>query len=185
MTDYELDGNERINSRTERALTQYLTVLADVGQVKGADDLFLVVSQSGTEYLVDRREGRCTCPDHEHRGVRCKHLWRVAFATSDEPVPPPALTTSTHSLASTPTRRHAGPPLTAAWPRDQIPRTNATAATSGRLTVTVATGTPARACRVGPVIGTASKSRRATSSHDHRAERPAPAPERGGGRGEA
>ena len=103
MTDYGPDGNERINSRTERALTlgqaqslvlqggedvkQYLTVLADVGRAKGADDLFLVVSQSGTEYLVDRREGRCTCPDHEHRGVRCKHLRRVAFATGDEPVP--------------------------------------------------------------------------------------------------
>ena len=85
MTDYEPDGNERIDSRTERALTQYLTVLADVGRVNGANDLFLVVSQSGTEYLVDRREGRCTCPDHEHRGVRCKHLRRVAFAESASP----------------------------------------------------------------------------------------------------
>ena len=87
MTDYEPDGNERIDSRTERALTQYLTVLADVGRAKGADDLFLVVSQSGTEYLVDRREGRCTCPDHEQRGIRCKHLRCVAFATGDEPIP--------------------------------------------------------------------------------------------------
>ena len=60
-------------------------MLADVGQVKGADDLFPVVSQSGTEYLVDRREGGCTCPDHEHRGVRCKHLRRVAFAESASP----------------------------------------------------------------------------------------------------
>ena len=85
MTDYEPDGNERIDTRTERALTQYLTVLADVGRAKGADDLFLVVSQSGTEYLVDRREGGCTCPDHEHRGVRCKHLRRVAFAESASP----------------------------------------------------------------------------------------------------
>ena len=87
MTTNEPNGNERIDSRTERALTQYLTVLADVGRAKGADDLFLVVSQSGTEYLVDRREGRCTCPDHEHRGVRCKHLRRVAFATGARPVP--------------------------------------------------------------------------------------------------
>ena len=44
MTDYKPDGNERIDSRTERALTQYLTVLADVGRAKGAEDLFLVVS---------------------------------------------------------------------------------------------------------------------------------------------
>ena len=87
MTDYKPDGNERIDSRTERALTQYLTVLADVGRAKGAEDLFLVVSQFGTEYLVDRRESRCTCADHEHRGVRCKHLRRVAFATGERPVP--------------------------------------------------------------------------------------------------
>lgn len=30
-----------------RALTQYMTVLEDTGRVRGADDLFLVVSQSG------------------------------------------------------------------------------------------------------------------------------------------
>ena len=87
MTDYEPDGNERIDSRTERALTQYLTVLADVGRATGADDLFLVVSQSGSEYLVDTREGRCECDDHHYRGVRCKHLRRVAFATGERPVP--------------------------------------------------------------------------------------------------
>ena len=49
MTTNEPNGNERIDSRTERALTQYLTVLADVGRTTGADDLFLVVSQSGSE----------------------------------------------------------------------------------------------------------------------------------------
>lgn len=83
------NGHESIElePRTERALTQYLTVLADVGRAKGADDLFLVVSQSGSEYLVDTREGRCECDDHHYRGVRCKHLRRVAFATGDEPVP--------------------------------------------------------------------------------------------------
>ena len=87
MTTNEPNGNERIDSRTERALTQYLTVLADVGRAKGADDLFLVVSQSGSEYLVDTREGRCECDDHHYRGVRCKHLRRVAFATGERPVP--------------------------------------------------------------------------------------------------
>jgi hypothetical protein len=87
MTDYEPDGNERIDSRTERALTQYLTVLADVGRAKGADGLYLVVSQSGSEYLVDTHTGACECPDHEYRGVHCKHARRVAFATGERPVP--------------------------------------------------------------------------------------------------
>ena len=69
MTDYKPDGNERIDSRTERALTQYLTVLADVGRAKGADDLFLVVSQSGTEYLSNTRINACECPDRDRKSV--------------------------------------------------------------------------------------------------------------------
>lgn len=58
MIDYESDTDERIDSRTERALTRYLTVLPETGRAKGADGLSLVVSQSGSEYLVDSREGR-------------------------------------------------------------------------------------------------------------------------------
>jgi len=87
MTDYESGTHERIDSRTERALTQYLTVLPATRRAKGADGLYLVVSQSGSEYLVDNREGRCTCKAHEYRGVRCKHLRRVVFVTGEEPVP--------------------------------------------------------------------------------------------------
>ena len=87
VTDYEPDSNERIDSRTERALAQYLTVLADVGRAKGADDLFLVVSQSGTEYLVDTRTGAYECPDRGHRVVHCKPTRRVALATGEHPVP--------------------------------------------------------------------------------------------------
>lgn len=70
-----------------RALTQYLTVLDDVDRVRGAPDLFLVVSESGSEYLVDARGGACECADHEYRGRRCKHLRRVAFATGRESIP--------------------------------------------------------------------------------------------------
>jgi hypothetical protein len=87
MTEYETDTNERIDPRTERALTQYLTVLPETGRAKGADGLYLVVSQSGSKYLVDDLEGRCTCPDHEYRHARCKHLRRVAFATGEQPIP--------------------------------------------------------------------------------------------------
>ena len=83
MNAYESDTNESIelDDRDARALEQYLTVLEDIGRVKGAEDLYLVVSQSGKEYLVDTREGRCECPDHRHRGEMCKHLRRVAIVT--------------------------------------------------------------------------------------------------------
>lgn len=78
-----------LDDRDVRALTEYLTVLDDVGRVRGADDLFLVVSESGSEYLVDRRTERCGCPDAEHRDPDggCKHVRRVAFATGARPVP--------------------------------------------------------------------------------------------------
>jgi hypothetical protein len=81
------DSRTELDDRTERALTEYLSVLPDTGRAAGADDLFLVVSQSGSEYLVDTRLGACECPDHEHRDARCKHLRRVAFATGAEAVP--------------------------------------------------------------------------------------------------
>lgn len=70
-----------------RALSEYLTVLEDVGRVRDAAGLYLVVSQSGREYLVDLREGGCTCPDREYRDRKCKHVRRVEFATGRRPVP--------------------------------------------------------------------------------------------------
>jgi hypothetical protein len=75
----ELDG---------RALTDYLTVLENQGRVRDCRGQFLVVSESGSESLVDARLEACECPDYEYRDRRCKHLRRVAFATGAEPVPP-------------------------------------------------------------------------------------------------
>ena len=67
-----------VEPRTIRALTETLQVLPDTGRARGADGLYLVVSGSGNEYLVDLREGRCSCPDAEYNldpDERCKH-WR-------------------------------------------------------------------------------------------------------------
>jgi hypothetical protein len=75
--------------RTQRALTEYLTVLDDVDAAAGADDLYAVVSESGSQYLVDARTDSCECPDAEHRDPEggCKHARRVAFATGERPIP--------------------------------------------------------------------------------------------------
>lgn len=70
-----------------RALTQYLTVMDDVGRVRNAPGLYLIVSESGNEYLVDARDAACECPDSQYRDRRCKHLRRVAFATGREAIP--------------------------------------------------------------------------------------------------
>jgi hypothetical protein len=80
-------GIETLDNRDVRALTQYLTVLDDVGRARDAEDLYVVVSESGNEYLVDARAGTCECPDHRYRERQCKHLRRVAFATGEREIP--------------------------------------------------------------------------------------------------
>jgi hypothetical protein len=67
--------------RTERAPTECTTVLPLWG------DVYSVTTESGAEYRVDGRDGRCTRPDHNHRDVECNHIRRVAFATGDVPIP--------------------------------------------------------------------------------------------------
>jgi predicted nucleic acid-binding Zn finger protein len=87
MSINELDGHESIDPRTERALTEYMSVLPEGG------DVYTVVGQNGGTYIVDRRAGRCTCPDYKHNlptddgRERCKHAARVAYATRERSVP--------------------------------------------------------------------------------------------------
>jgi len=50
---------------------------------------YAVDSQSGATYVVDLPESRCSCPDHEIRHERCKHLRRVAIEVTSHRVPPP------------------------------------------------------------------------------------------------
>ena len=79
---------EDVDGLDLRALTQFLTVLEDQGRVRDRDGQYLVVSESGSEYLVDARFETCECPDHEFRDRECKHLKRVAYATGQRPIPP-------------------------------------------------------------------------------------------------
>lgn len=78
---------EQLEQRDSTALTEYMSVLADVGRARDAPGLFTVVGQNGGTYLVDVDTGACECPDHEYRDVRCKHRRRVAFATGQRPIP--------------------------------------------------------------------------------------------------
>lgn len=89
MSQFELAEGESsvtadctdLEQRDVRALTEYMTTLSLGG------DVYSVTTQSGSEYRVDAREGRCTCPDHQYREVECKHCRRVAFATGERPIP--------------------------------------------------------------------------------------------------
>lgn len=51
--------------------------------------IYDVDSDSGNSYVVDLLEGRCSCPDHQIRGERCKHVRRVALEITVGNVPAP------------------------------------------------------------------------------------------------
>jgi hypothetical protein len=87
MTKYETAGHKphgdgiEFDQRDVRALTECMTVLEHGG------DVYDVTTESGSSYRVDAVESRCTCPDHQYREVRCKHIRRVAFATGERAIP--------------------------------------------------------------------------------------------------
>jgi hypothetical protein len=53
------------------------------------DGLYSVRSESGSSYVADLLERRCSCPDNTYRGQRCKHLRRVAIEITQRRVPAP------------------------------------------------------------------------------------------------
>jgi hypothetical protein len=59
-----------------------------------SDGRYAVDSQSGATYTVSLPRTRCSCPDHEIRGERCKHLRRVAIEITEGRVPPPGFRTA-------------------------------------------------------------------------------------------
>ncbi len=77
VPESELDGRS-VRARTERMIVTAL-----------GDTLYEVETESENTYLVDLSARRCSCPDHAFRGVRCKHLRRVAIEITDGRVPPP------------------------------------------------------------------------------------------------
>ena len=54
-------------------------------EFKQSGDRWIVPSQSGDgRYTVSPDEEHCTCPDHEQRLVKCKHLYAVEFTLERE-----------------------------------------------------------------------------------------------------
>ncbi|WP_368409266.1 SWIM zinc finger family protein [Halomarina litorea] len=51
--------------------------------------IYEVDSDSGNTYSVDLLESRCSCPDHQMRGERCKHIRRVALEITGGRLPAP------------------------------------------------------------------------------------------------
>ena len=76
----------RLDERAARAWRESMAVRPLPGSRYAVD------SASGATYVVDVTAGRCSCPDHQIRGERCKHIRRVAIEITARRVPPPGQT---------------------------------------------------------------------------------------------
>jgi len=65
-----------MNGRQERGM-----LIAEKNRIEEGMKGYIVPSQSGNGiYLVKTRgDGTCTCPDHQMRGIRCKHQYAVEY----------------------------------------------------------------------------------------------------------
>ena len=84
--DHEKAAELDLEARTVRALEEEMIVCEHIGAARGEDGVFLVVSESGSEYTVDVHAGSCSCPDHEYNDNHCKHLRRTILETGMRPV---------------------------------------------------------------------------------------------------
>lgn len=72
-----------MSTREERGLE-----LATMVDVRRNGEGWVVPSQTGGKcYTVNLDERRCTCPDHEVRKVKCKHIFAVEFTLERETTP--------------------------------------------------------------------------------------------------
>ena len=69
-----------MDARQERGLE-----LAATKQLRQKGPVWIFPSQAGTgSYVVDPESATCTCPDHEVRGQKCKHIYAVEFSVQHE-----------------------------------------------------------------------------------------------------
>jgi len=74
-----------ITSGVEVRKQRGLEIAAKYKVVRRQDGRWSVPSQSGSgRYTVCVGHHRCTCPDFELRGCKCKHQWAVEFVQSRE-----------------------------------------------------------------------------------------------------
>lgn len=82
-----MDAASTVDARQARGLALVQSKRAKIKHVAGSR--WLVPSQTNPSggYVVDAEQGSCSCPDHEDRGVRCKHLWAVAYFRHEVTLP--------------------------------------------------------------------------------------------------
>ncbi len=173
MSTNEIGSHEHIDRRDVRAITEVISVLNDVGKVRGTDDLYEVVSDSGKSYTVDLRQRVCECSDFEYNlpvecddvttRRSCKHVTRCAYEIGARPISPRGRTAtrSTTNSVCTLVENHSSP-----WtPRGRPPKTgrlgelSPTAAGNIPEIANVSRGCTSTTCHASSVTGRISTAR--------------------------
>lgn len=79
MSTNTTEYDERTKPRTDRALSGYLNILPEDGEI------FIVVGQNDYTYTVDASRGRYFCPYTKCRITNINHQHRFAFAPGKRP----------------------------------------------------------------------------------------------------
>jgi len=108
-----------LDARHQRALALVASKRASIKHMAGAR--WLVPSQSSASggYVVDADANTCSCPDHEERGVRCKHIWTVAIIRQEISMPDGSVVMTETTVAAAVTATVTTPPRVTykqAWP---------------------------------------------------------------------
>jgi transposase len=107
-----------MNDREQRGLA-----IAALCKIERKGGVWLVPAQTGRgKYTVcpDAENPHCSCPDHETRGVKCKHIFAVEFFQKREDNPD-GTTTTTQTIAITEEKRPTYPQN---WPAYNKAQTN-------------------------------------------------------------
>jgi transposase len=76
-----------VDARQVRGLALVQSKRAKIKHVSGSRWLVPSATNASGGYVVDADQNSCSCPDHEDRGVRCKHLFAVAYLRQEITLP--------------------------------------------------------------------------------------------------
>jgi transposase len=82
-----MDDSPTPDARQARGLALVQTKRAKIKHVAGSRWLVPSATDASGGYVVDAEQNSCSCPDHEDRGVKCKHIWAILILRSEVSLP--------------------------------------------------------------------------------------------------
>jgi transposase len=79
--------NAASDARQQRGLALVQGKGKRIRHIAGAKYLVPSAQDGSAGYVVDVEAATCSCPDHETRSVRCKHLWAVSYFRQEVQMP--------------------------------------------------------------------------------------------------